>query len=71
MVELIFGLIGIISYIYLGIRIIPMRIKFAAFLYLLFLFIFLVALVIMNPYFLILWSAFTLFIGIIVFILVR
>ncbi len=71
MMEIIFGILGTISYVYLGIRIIPMRVKFASFVYLLFLAIFLIGLVIGNQFFTIIWTVITILLTILVFVLVR
>ncbi len=69
--EIIFGILGAVSYVYLGIRIIPMRVKFASFVYLLFLGIFLAALVINNQLFTVIWVVITILLTILIFVLVR
>lgn len=71
MIEIIFGILGAISYAYLGIRIIPMRVRFASFVYLLFLAIFLVALVVNNQIFTVIWTVITILLTVLVFVLVR
>jgi hypothetical protein len=71
MIEIIFGILGTISYVYLGIRIIPMRVKFASFVYLLFLAIFLIGLVIGNQFFTMIWTVITILLTILVFVMLR
>lgn len=69
--KIIFILLGIIAYVYMGIRLLKMRVRFAAFVYFLFLAIFAIVVIFDNPFFVIGWSALSIVISTVVFIMAR
>ncbi len=71
MVKIVFVLLGILSYVYTGVRILKMRVKFTAFVYFLLLSVFALAVVFDNAIFIFSWSSFSLLISALIFILAR
>ncbi len=70
-VKIVFVLLGIVSYVYTGVRILKMRVKFTAFVYFLLLSVFALAVVFDNAIFIFSWSSFSLLISALIFILAR
>ncbi|WP_456399352.1 hypothetical protein [Mesoaciditoga sp.] len=71
MVKIVFVLLGIVSYVYTGVRILKMRVKFTAFVYFLLLSVFALAVVFDNTIFILSWSSFSLLISALIYILAR
>ncbi len=71
MVKIAFILLGIVAYIYMGTRLLKMRVRFAAFVYFIFLAIFAIAVVFDNPFFVIGWSILSIAISTVIFIMAR
>ncbi|WP_156096966.1 hypothetical protein [Mesoaciditoga lauensis] len=70
-VKLIFVILGTIAYIYMGIRILKMRVKFTAFVYFLLLSVFILSVVFDNNIFIFTWSSFSLLVSALIFIMAR
>ncbi len=70
-VKAIFVILASLSYIYMGVRILKMRVRFAAFIYLVLLAIFILSVVSNNDIFILVWSVFSLLLSSLIFIMAR